>query len=69
MKIEVEEYHEYDCGSPCTETGCPGHTTDVPISISIGDVVLYTSWYGDISNFDEQEYQDLKAIIGMEVVN
>jgi len=29
----VVEVYEYDCGKPCTENGCPGHETDIPMSI------------------------------------
>lgn len=34
------EYHEYDCGSPCTPSGCPGHVTDMPVGLVVGGVQL-----------------------------
>lgn len=68
MKIEVEEYLEQDCGRPCTECGCPGHQTDIIISICIGDVVLHTPWYDDGCNYDQQAHDDLLEIIGLEII-
>lgn len=28
-------YYEYDCGRPCTPNGCTGHSTDIPVSMTI----------------------------------
>jgi hypothetical protein len=36
--IEDIDYYEYDCGSPCTTNGCPGHGTDIPIGLLIAGV-------------------------------
>jgi len=35
------EYYDYDCGSPCTPNGCPGHSTTVPIAFSLGGVTFH----------------------------
>lgn len=37
--IEIE-YHEYDCGIPCTTDGCIGHETDIPESLVIEGFVF-----------------------------
>lgn len=39
-QVEVD-YYDYDCGSPCTPHGCPGHLTDIPVSITISGVTFH----------------------------
>lgn len=35
------EYYEYDCGSPCTPNGCCGHSTNIPVSFTVGGVTFH----------------------------
>lgn len=35
------EYYDYDCGSPCTPNGCCGHSTDIPLSFTVGGVTFH----------------------------
>jgi hypothetical protein len=44
LSVEVF-YHEYDCWTPCTQNGCPGHLTDIPIGIDIEGVSFYVDGY------------------------
>lgn len=37
------EYHEYECGRPCTQDGCPGHTTDMPIGFTFSGATFYVA--------------------------
>ena len=35
------EYYDYDCGRPCTPNGCCGHSTDIPLSFTVGGVTFH----------------------------
>lgn len=39
------ETYEYECSNPCTENGCTGHDTDVPISITLDGVTFVVEGY------------------------
>jgi len=39
------EYFEYECGHPCTENGCTGHSTDIPVGVEIDGVWFYVQGY------------------------
>ncbi len=58
------EYHEYDCGSPCTPDGCMGHTTDIPVGIEIDGVWLWVDgyWGGDYPG-DGKKIADVQKVI------
>lgn len=34
-------YHEYDCGRPCTENGCPGHETTMPVGFWLDGITFW----------------------------
>ncbi len=51
----IDEYYEYDCGYPCTPNGCCGHSTDIPLSFSVGGATfnVYGSESGDFPDSKE----------------
>jgi hypothetical protein len=58
------EFYEYDCGSPCTENGCMGHVTDIPVSIEIDNVSFEVSgyWGGDYPR-EKATIAEVKSVI------
>lgn len=63
---EVEmEYYEYDCGHPCTEDGCPGHITDMPVSITVDGVRLSVDGAdaGDFPSDDRAHNQTVREVM------
>jgi len=55
----VAEFYEYDCGSPCTENGCLGHETNVPMSIEFKGVLFHVDGAegGDFPSSDSEHVQ------------
>lgn len=60
MHVEVE-YYEYDCGRPCTPSGCPGHPTDIPVAVDVNGFTLELRTYasGDFPHCEEPRKLDL----------
>jgi hypothetical protein len=50
IKVSVLDYWEQECAFPCTSDGCPGHHTDIPLSIELEDtekdhsLTLFLPW-------------------------
>ena len=49
------EYYDYDCGKPCTPNGCCGHSTNIPVSFTVGGVTFHVdgAQSGDFPNENE----------------
>jgi len=64
MKVDVD-YWEYDCGYPCTPNGCPGHITDIPVSIIIDGVTFYVEGYegGDFPPRDPEKIEKIIKVV------
>jgi len=63
LTCEILEYYEYECGSYCAgseERGCPGHMTDIPISIEINGVEFRV---GDDFPSSKEETQHVVKVI------
>jgi len=41
LKNEGAEYYEYECGSYCTQDGCMGHVTNIPLSIRVNGITFW----------------------------
>ena len=52
MEIDIE-YDEYECGRPCTQDGCVGHSDGIPVALIINNVTF---------NLDTDE-KDSKKIV------
>lgn len=65
IRIEDIEYYEYDCGNPCTEDGCMGHSTDVPVSFTINGVRVDVNGYlgGDFPGDNKEEIRMVKEFV------
>jgi hypothetical protein len=64
MNFDVE-YYEYDCGWPCTVNGCPGHITDIPVSIIIDGIRFEVEGAegGDFPGSDIEKVKQVKAVV------
>jgi len=57
FEVEVDEYLDVECGHPCTPDGCPGHSTDIPLTFCIvgTDIILASPWLDEYPTKEELE--------------
>ena len=64
MKFEIE-YYEYECGKPCSPSGCTGHVSEQPVGVTINGVTFWVDGYegGDFPSPERRENEEVRRVV------
>lgn len=65
-QLDDVETYEYECASYCSPNGCMGHTTDIPVSITLDGISFVVDGYegGDYpSSYDKAKIEEVKNVV------